>query len=345
MSPTLKKTSFFLSVFVFSLSFGWLLQAWTGPTSAPPGANVPQPINVSSTDQHKAGRLSATEFYDANDPDFYINPSGASKISGELRIGGDLVDTANAKTVYDAGTGKISWNVLPFKKGAITSDWDVTDYTAGFYDVGNLTADKVEDGVAFGRGLTGSLQGIIKETLGSPCSAGYPDSYFGSTLSSLDIWYPADHPDVPADYWDFYWNEADRGSSPYFYCAPSGKMYSPTRSGTLTWANAVTYCNGLDLYGYTDWRLPTMEELRNDFGVSACSCVHWSNCATIPSNCHGQSSCNLSSQCGSWDPTATTFYWSSTEAGNDAYIVSFNNGYVGTYNKAHGLAVRCVRGQ
>jgi len=146
------------SFFILSLCFGLLIQAWTGPTSAPPGDNLPRPINVGSDDQEKAGRISATEFYDADDPDYYINPSGASKVSGSVSIGGNLVDLTNSKTIYDASTGQISPLVMPYKKGAITSDWASTEYTAGYYDVSNLSAGNVKNNTSYGRGNSGSLK-------------------------------------------------------------------------------------------------------------------------------------------------------------------------------------------
>lgn len=45
-----------LSFFIFT-SF---TSAWTGPTAAPPNANVAAPINVSSTNQTKAGAFTAS---------------------------------------------------------------------------------------------------------------------------------------------------------------------------------------------------------------------------------------------------------------------------------------------
>lgn len=55
--------------------------AWTGPTAAPPGNNVPAPINVGNTDQSKNAAIGATMFEDHNDPSFVVNPNGASLLN------------------------------------------------------------------------------------------------------------------------------------------------------------------------------------------------------------------------------------------------------------------------
>ena len=54
----------------------------------------------------------------------------------------------------------------------------------------------------------------------------------------------------------------------------SGQTYrvAPPATTTMNWTNANTYCNNLTLYGYEDWRLPTIDELtkmyenRNNIG-------------------------------------------------------------------------------
>ena len=95
-----KSLALILSLLIISSFGGWIIYAWTGPTSAPPRSNAPQPLNIGTTDQDKAARISAVEFYDADNSSFYINPSGNSSISGILTVGGDISD--GAKTIYDS---------------------------------------------------------------------------------------------------------------------------------------------------------------------------------------------------------------------------------------------------
>ena len=151
----LKSFSLVLSVLILGGFYSYGLWAWTGPTSAPPGSNASSPVNIGTSDQEKAGRLSATEFYDADDTDFYVNPSGDSKISGTLSLGGDLYDITNSKKVYDSVTGKFDPAAMPYEKGDLTSDWATSSYADGYYDT--VVAGDVKDGVSFGRSYSGTL--------------------------------------------------------------------------------------------------------------------------------------------------------------------------------------------
>jgi len=83
--------------------------------------------------------------------------------------------------------------------------------------------------------------------------------------------------------------------------------------------------------GYSDWRLPTIVELRTillePFPCSVSPCVN-----TIFND--------------SDSFTAAFFYWSSTSvaANPDAWDVNFNNGFVDSSGKSNGFHVRAVRG-
>lgn len=97
----------------------------------------------------------------------------------------------------------------------------------------------------------------------------------------------------------------------------NGNTYrvAPNANNTLMWADANAYCNNLTLHGYSDWKLPTKEELlqmyndRNSIG-------------------------------GFVDGR----YWSSTSSGsNTHYLVSFSYGSVSEGTDSHYYYVRPIR--
>lgn len=97
-------------------------------------------------------------------------------------------------------------------------------------------------------------------------------------------------------------------------------------STTATWANAITTCENLVLGGYTDWRLPNINELKSIRDMSRSGPAIE---ATFVN-------------------TATYYYWSSTSYAADstvAWNVYFYYGSVNAGLKANSFYVRCVRGQ
>lgn len=101
----LKSIGFLVSILVLTLAFGYFIfAAWTEPAGPPPTENVDPPINVGTTPQAKAGRISATEFYDYNNPSYYVNPAGQSVLS-DIKIGNFRFYPISATElgIYDSG--------------------------------------------------------------------------------------------------------------------------------------------------------------------------------------------------------------------------------------------------
>ena len=65
---------------VVATGFQFVL-AWTAPTGAPPSNNTPTPLNVSATNQTKAGSLILPSVVDYNDGTYTVDPKGVSYLN------------------------------------------------------------------------------------------------------------------------------------------------------------------------------------------------------------------------------------------------------------------------
>jgi len=89
-------------------------------------------------------------------------------------------------------------------------------------------------------------------------------------------------------------------------------------NGTKAWEAALSYCNNLNLRGYSDWRLPNVNELESLVNSAERDPSAWLN---------SQGFTNVQAD----------YYWSSTTNANDtayAWIVAMWSGSVGTVVKS-----------
>ena len=131
----------------------------------------------------------------------------------------------------------------------------------------------------------------------------------------------------------------------------SGLTWSARASSTMTWQNAVDYCNSCSEGGLSGWHLPTISELRtlikNCSGtVTGGSCGVTDSC--LSNSCQDEScySCYYYED-GRYSKFGEIgwFWSSSTKSDNTDYDwrVSFYYGYVDDYGKTDDYDVRCVR--
>ncbi len=95
---------------------------------------------------------------------------------------------------------------------------------------------------------------------------------------------------------------------------------------TMTWMDALAYCEALDWGGHADWRLPDVNEAR--------SIVSYSRA-------------NPAIDVAAFPGTASSFYWSSSSYAYNpsaAWHVRFDHGSAWAGSKATSHYVRCVRG-
>jgi len=94
---------------------------------------------------------------------------------------------------------------------------------------------------------------------------------------------------------------------------------------TKTWKEAIEYCKALKLGDYTNWRLPSINELKSIINRKYIN----------PTISKSFKNTNI-----------TDFYWSSTTLTSSKYYartVGFNYGYIKGFGKRIKQYIRCVR--
>jgi Protein of unknown function (DUF1566) len=137
---------------------------------------------------------------------------------------------------------------------------------------------------------------------------------------------------------------------------------NPPGEDEMEWNQAVSYCESLDLDGHTDWRLPSVSELRSL--IRGCPANMTGGACGVTDDCVEDScwsgicdaDCQSSEGPGTdgcyWDSTLSgscRWYWTSSsfnnEIGGFAWFVNFNTGFVGYYGRLDTHPARCVRGE
>ena len=131
----------------------------------------------------------------------------------------------------------------------------------------------------------------------------------------------------------------------------------PPSSDKMTWQQAYDYCNNLTQDSHSDWRLPTISELRSF--IRGCSATEEGGSCGVTDTCLSDSCWDDScGGCTYGDGPANGCYWpqglnglcawiwsSSSYAGDSslAWVVDFRGGDVGRHDKDGDSNVRCVR--
>ena len=109
----------------------------------------------------------------------------------------------------------------------------------------------------------------------------------------------------------------------------TGLIWQQSYGSNLTWQEAVSYCDQLQLDGCTDWRLPTRAELISTIDYS-----------------RAKPACSLSL---SFPTTQSITFWSQTEqAANEsdrAWYIEYIYGVTHHHYKSYAGYARCVRGE
>ncbi len=118
------------------------------------------------------------------------------------------------------------------------------------------------------------------------------------------------------------------------YCDGNLKKWTTT-VGFFSWSRAEIECNRLHYAGSNEWRAPTWEELRNDFGSAFCE---WPK-GKVNTACQACQPCSVPRD----SDYSQTPYWTSSGSNIDyKRTVWFGNGMVSEAHILQRLNVRCI---
>ncbi len=275
------------------------------------------------------------DFY-GQDGNYLINPPSYTKLDA---AGNSLPDSATSWVmVRDNVTGLI-WEVKTYDNYSYT--WDSSNDFTDHLCVGDYCDWRLP--------TVKELASIINIVAYSPA---IDNIYFPKTLSS-GYWSSTIYTDNTSHAWYVNFTNGDeyddvKSSIRYVRAVRSGQvrssnsviinndgtvsdtctglMWQKYAGGSMTWKDSLSFCESLTLAGYSDWRLPTREELR--------SLVDYQKY-------------NPAIDTSAFPDIFSSNYWSSTtyiDNTNDAWDVYFAYGDSYNYSKGSSRYVRAVRG-
>jgi hypothetical protein len=178
---------------------------------------------------------------------------------------------------------------------------------------------------------TCSWDSNIDGVLSSNCSFTKNDLSLGTHEITLEV---DDSEDTESTTINIVVNEPSCSGLPYIEFSGSYLCINTVnRSSNTNWSTAISYCNGLTAHTYSDWYLPTIDQLEAIWNVGS------------GTNASMNANINKGDYESEWTNISSYYYWSSTEySSSTAYIIYMGNGtiYYGLY-KFNKYDVRCVR--
>ncbi|HPS30975.1 MAG TPA: DUF1566 domain-containing protein, partial [bacterium] len=146
----------------------------------------------------------------------------------------------------------------------------------------------------------------------------------------------------------------NKNQSKEYVLAPKQKNYSWSKkaSNTVNWSEAQQYCESLEEDGYSDWRLPTISELR--MLIQSCPATEKGGMCKVADGCANYGKCwsnNCEGCTGSSDGRYSKlgdvdWLWSFSDLldnGNNKWYVLFNDAGIYNIGKDKKGGVRCFR--
>ena len=134
-----------------------------------------------------------------------------------------------------------------------------------------------------------------------------PTGLTSFTCGCSTDYYPKSNDCIPVKYNDCYTEYNDDA------CINdvSNIMWSSISDGILTWKDAKKHCDDLDEAGYTDWRLPKVEELWTF--AKSCTNIPKESCEASEKNCCLSEECIAQCKCRIFqEPNPVDYLWSSS---------------------------------